>query len=207
MKEAKVISRIKRDATNNKVVHIATPDLDKNRDDVPGSDYTIQTINLGPTSMEQEIEEYEGSNAVILGRLRKEVQTKQGLKRENEKLKKYFQNLMKPLQSINSSSFVASLLPQETIIELERMKATTHATMSWLQGVQVRGDNSIKELLSTSGDVMRSIDWLKNVVAQDKEDVDILLQKTKTIMEYTKNKFVSDGILPSSRVVEPWEWF
>lgn len=54
---------------------------------------------------------------------------------------------------------------------------------------------------------MRSIKWLKDVLAQDKEDVDLLFQKTKTIMEYTEDKLVSDGILPSSRVAEPWEWF
>lgn len=54
---------------------------------------------------------------------------------------------------------------------------------------------------------MRSIDSLRNVLAQDKEDVDLLLRKTRTIMEYTKHKLVGDGILPSSRAIEPWEWF
>ena len=71
----------------------------------------MHTINLGPTSMEQEIEEYEGSSAVILGRFRKEAQTKQELKKENERLKKYLEDLMKPLQSICSSSSATSLLP------------------------------------------------------------------------------------------------
>lgn len=52
---------------------------------------------------------------------------------------------------------------------------------------------------------MRSINW--DVLAQDKEDIDLLLQKTKTIMEYTEDKLVSDGILPASRAVEPWELF
>lgn len=135
----------------------------------------MRTINLGPTSMEQEIEEYEGSSVVILGRLRKEVQTKQELKKENDKLKRYLKDLMKPLQSISSSSSTASFIPQETISELERMKSTTHATFGWLQGVQTKGDDSIKDILSTGGDAMRSLYWLRNVLAQDKEDIDILL--------------------------------
>lgn len=50
-------------------------------------------------------------------------------------------------------------------------------------------------------------DWLKQVLARDKEDTDLLLQKTKTIMEYTMDKLVSHRILPSSRVTEPWVWF
>lgn len=70
-KKAKVISKIERDETNSRVIHIATPAPDKNMDDVTRIDYNVQTINLGPTSMEQDIEEYEGSSAVILGRLRK----------------------------------------------------------------------------------------------------------------------------------------
>lgn len=72
-KKARVISRIERDEANNRVVHIATPTQDKNKDEVTWHDYNMQNINLGPTSMEQDIEEYEGSSAVILGRLRKEV--------------------------------------------------------------------------------------------------------------------------------------
>lgn len=54
---------------------------------------------------------------------------------------------------------------------------------------------------------MREKDWLKEVLAQDKEDTNLLLQKTKTIIEYTKDKLVNDRFLPSSRVSEPWEWF
>lgn len=72
-KKARFISKIERDEVNNRVAHIATLAPDKNRDDVTGSDYSVQTINLGPTSMEHDIEEYEGSSVLILGRLRKEV--------------------------------------------------------------------------------------------------------------------------------------
>lgn len=75
-KKARVISRIERGEAHNRVVHIATPDPDKNKDDVVGRDYNIQTFNLGPTSVKQDIEDYEGSSAVILGRLRKETKTK-----------------------------------------------------------------------------------------------------------------------------------
>lgn len=87
-KKARVISKIERDEAHNRVVHIATLALDKNRDDVAGKDYNVQTFNLGPTSIEQDIKDHEGSSVVILGRLRKEIKTKQELKKENENLKK-----------------------------------------------------------------------------------------------------------------------
>ena len=54
---------------------------------------------------------------------------------------------------------------------------------------------------------MRAIDLLKEVLAQDKEDKYLLLQKMKTIMEYTMDKIISDEIIPSSRAIEHWEWF
>lgn len=48
---------------------------------------------------------------------------------------------------------------------------------------------------------------MKEVLAQDKEDIDLLLQKTRTIMEYTRDKLVMYKILPSSGAAELWEWF
>lgn len=51
-KKARVISKVERDETNNRVVHIATPIPDKNRDEVTRKDYNLLTINLGATSME-----------------------------------------------------------------------------------------------------------------------------------------------------------
>lgn len=206
-KKARVISKIERDQESNKVVHIATPTPDNNRDEVTTKDYNVQTFNLGPTFIEQDIKDYQGSSTVILGRLRKEVQTKKELKKENEKLRKCLEDLMKPLQSINPSSSAAKPLPKETITEIERMKASTLATANWLQGVRTKGNEAIKDILSIGKDAMREIYWLNEVLAQDKEDIDLLLQKTKTIMEYTKDKLVNDQIIPSSRATKPWESF
>lgn len=110
---------------------------------------------------------------------------------------------MKPLQFISSSSSAASLLPKETITELEKMKACTLATANWLQGMHSKGYDAIRHILSSGKDAMRVVDWLKEVLAQDKEDTDLLLQKMKTIMEYTKDRIISDEILPSSRATKP----
>lgn len=77
-----MISGVERDEAHNRVVHIATLAPDKNKDDVARKDYNVQNFNLGPTSVEQDIEDYEDSSAVILGRLRKEIKTNQELKRK-----------------------------------------------------------------------------------------------------------------------------
>lgn len=53
-KKAKIIPRVGRDEANNRVIHIATPAPDKNKDEVTRQDYSVQRINLGPTSMIQE---------------------------------------------------------------------------------------------------------------------------------------------------------
>lgn len=48
------------------------------------------------------------------------------------------------------------------------MKDSTPATTNWLKGVQIKGDEAIKEILSIGKDVARTMDWLKQVLAQDK---------------------------------------
>lgn len=114
---------------------------------------------------------------------------------------------MKPLQSINPSVPAARPLLQETITGLEKMKASTLSTTNWLQGVRTKGNEAIKEIFSTGKDAIMATNWLKAVLAHDMEDTDLLLQKTRTIMEYTRDRLVSDGILPYSRASEPWEWY
>lgn len=64
----------------------------------------------------------------------------------------------------------------------------------------------IKDILSTCGDAHKSFEWLQNMLGQDNSDTELLLHKIKTIMEYTEEKLVSDGIISSSKVSEPWEW-
>lgn len=121
---------------------------------------------------------------------------------------RYVQHLMNPLQAVGSEGIaLEGLLPKEVVNKLEKMKTSTNTTHEWLQGVGYRGDIMIKDILETCGDAHRSFQQLQNLLGQDKTDVDLLLQKTKTIMDYTKEKLVSDGILSSSKVVEPLEWY
>jgi hypothetical protein len=73
--------------------------------------------------------------------------------------------------------------------------------------VKLRGENMIKDIVSNFGYAQRSFEWLKNVLGQDKANVDLLLCKTKNIMDYTEERLVNDGILSPSKVLEPWEWY
>lgn len=109
------------------------------------------------------------------------------------------------MSQIGFSSTIGGFLPKEIVSELEKMKTSTQATHEWLQGVGLRGEILIKEILSTYGDVHRLFEWLKKLLVQDKGDVDLLLQKIKKIMDYTKEILISNGIFPSSKVSEPWE--
>lgn len=112
------------------------------------------------------------------------------------------------MQSLHpSSSATPSFLPKETISEIEKMKASTQTTIDWLKDVQLKGDNAIKEILYVGKDAVRARDLLEHVLYQDKEYFDLLLQKYKVIIEYGKDQLAADGILPSSRLNEPWEWF
>ena len=54
---------------------VAVPPEQGNKEDIRPKDYTFTRINLGPTSKEQEIEEFKGSVSSILNRLNKDVLT------------------------------------------------------------------------------------------------------------------------------------
>lgn len=120
-KMEKLVSRIERDEAHNRVIHIATLATDKSKEEVTGKDYNVQTINLGPASMEHDIEEYEGSNAIIINRLRKETQSKHELRKENERIKKCLEDVMKPLQSLHPSSSATPIsCPRKLFPRLKR---------------------------------------------------------------------------------------
>lgn len=55
------------------------------------------------------------------------------------------------------------------------MKASTQIVVDWLKGVQVKGDNTIKEILSGGKDAIKSKDLLEHGLSQDKEDINLLL--------------------------------
>lgn len=115
---------------------------------------------------------------------------------------------MKALQSLHpSSSTTPGFLPKETISEIEKMKASAQTTTDWLKDVHARGDSAIKDILSVGKDAVQAKELLEHVLSQDKEDIDLLLQKSRVIIEYGKDQLVTDGILSSSRLNEPWEWF
>lgn len=116
---------------------------------------------------------------------------------------------MKPLQSLHpsSSSATPGFLPKETISGIEKIKTSAQAAIDWLMNVQVKGDDTIKEILSVGKDVVRAKELLEHVLTQDKEDMDLLLQKSRVVMGHGEEQLAVDGILPSSRLDEPWEWF
>lgn len=61
-KKARVISKITKDEADNRIIHNATPTTDKNKDEIVPQDYTIHRIKLGPTSKDQEKEEFQESS-------------------------------------------------------------------------------------------------------------------------------------------------
>lgn len=87
------------------------------------------------------------------------------------------------------------------------MKASAQASIDWLASVQTKGDDTIKEILSVGKDAVRAKELLEHILSKDKNDMDLLLQKSKVILGHGKEQLAKDGILPSSRVDEPWKWF
>lgn len=92
---------------------------------------------MGPTTKDREKEEFQESSQAILRRLDKETTKKERLQKQLNDVYRYVKHLMKPLQVVGSERMTPEgMFPKEAFTELEKIKASTHATHEWLQGVE-----------------------------------------------------------------------
>jgi len=96
-KKAKVQSRIYKDATGSRIVEVAVPPANADREQVRAEDYTITTINLGPAMRTQRVDDFKDSISSILEQLDKDKLMKKELKQQNEEFRACLQFLIKPV--------------------------------------------------------------------------------------------------------------
>lgn len=81
-KIAKKYSLIQKDDVGFRSVQVDVPKVDKAIEDITLGDYEITTINLGPTTKEQEVQELDDLVKRIKKRLEKEIGKKEEFKKE-----------------------------------------------------------------------------------------------------------------------------
>lgn len=147
--KARLISTIIKDESNNKVLHVSTPTIEKNKHEATPKNYNVQTINLGPSTKKKETKDLKDFVDVVLKGLDKEVQAKERLQNQVEELQKYIQHLFKPLQTQDqaSTSTPTNILSKDAINEVEKMKKSIQVTHQWINGVYQKGLILIEEIL------------------------------------------------------------
>lgn len=64
-KQAKKYSKITKESSGFQLVQVVIPKVNTTKDDITLEEYEVTTVDLGPTTKEQEIEEFDESVKVI----------------------------------------------------------------------------------------------------------------------------------------------
>lgn len=149
-KLAKVFSTIQKDEIGRCTMQIAVLIVDKSKEDITPQEYAITTVDLGPTTKGQEVEDLDNSVASIKARLEKEVAKKREYK-EIECLKEYIQHLIKPLDQ--ADPVVPPLLnsSQETIKFFEEEMVTAKETKEWITSMSGEAATFVERLMLAYG--------------------------------------------------------
>lgn len=126
MKKATKLSKIMRDSTGSRVIQIATPRLDKLEDEITADAYDLETIELGLATTEQAMEDLNDSVKTVQDGLKIELQNSKKLERELNALKNYVQQLRNPIRQADPSSMPPSLLPLDSVDDLEETRNNSH---------------------------------------------------------------------------------
>lgn len=145
-KKATKLSKITRDNIVSQIIQIATPRVDKPEDEITTDDYDLETIELGPTTVEQEIEDLSDSVKIVQDILRIELENKNKLERELNTLRNYVQQLRNPIRQDDPSSMPPSLLPSDSIDGLEEMRNNSHVVKYWIGNSFTKANEFVGEL-------------------------------------------------------------
>lgn len=88
-KRAKIFSKIARDDTSVRIAQVVVPMDYKTKDVVTPMDYQITTVELEPTTKEEEFQELDDTVKAIRARLDRTIEKKEMLENENRRVKEY----------------------------------------------------------------------------------------------------------------------
>lgn len=148
-KPTKMFSTIQRDETSHRMVQIAVPTMFKSKEDIAPQEYAITTVDLGPTTKSQKIEDLDNSIMSIKVRLEKEVAKKREYKQEVEHLKKYIQHLTKPPDQASSTAPLLLNSSLEASKITEEDMTTTKETKEWIASKSEEANTFVRRLVST----------------------------------------------------------
>ena len=97
MKKTKVMSRLAIDETSgNLCLELAKPIIERNVEEASKSDFIMVKVDLGPSNVERDFQNFEVNAALMLQRAKKEKRTKQQLKEQVHMLVTYINSIRNP---------------------------------------------------------------------------------------------------------------
>lgn len=146
-------------------MQVATLVIDKGE----GVNYTISTINIGTTTREQKIYEFQGSVATIMQQMNTDQSSKEELKVRVVNLSAYIQQWKSLEEEAPSTSSTPLLLSQEELSKMEKMKNWTKATVDQFQWVLYDGDMGIghaSQMTNKFWDVQKQLEAMEKICHQ-----------------------------------------
>jgi len=169
----------------------------------------VSTINLGPVSRIQVIDELKDSVSNILDRLDKDELTKQQLKQHNEKLRACIIYLIKPMHTEDGTAIAPSILSKEELVEFDGIRLIASVTKEWAGSIYLDDCEVIQEIAEVHRDfcALKS-EW--DELSEDCNNYDEyyyhMHPRALAMSKLSKEVLVEESIFPKDKLHMPDTW-
>lgn len=144
-KAPRKFSKVVREESGSRILHIAEPAMDKDRSEIRQEDYLIRQIDLGHASTGQVVGDFEECSLAIKEKLLKSKAKCKRLREENRVLCEYVKSFKRPLREVGPS-FTPPSLPKEVVNDAELIRAMAQNSREWVEDVYAEAEKFIEDL-------------------------------------------------------------
>jgi len=197
-KKATVLSKITQDSAGNKEVHIAVPRIDKELENMTPEDYNMTTIGMGPITREQVEEELQDSVNSVRSMLKQEREARMKVEQDFNTLKHYIQQVMQPIQQKEATPIPLSILPQETISQVENMRTSSQMMKGWTEKTEEKAYTHLEEIVQVYDRVIKLKDRVQALLrncAEFKPIKEQYMPQLNSLMEAPLEDLIHDKVI------------
>jgi len=197
-KKATVLSKITQDSAGNREVHIAVPRTDKELENMAPEDYNMTTIGMGPITREQVEEELQDSVNNVRSMLKQEREARLKVEQDFNTLKHYIQQVMQPIQQKEATTIPPSILPQETVSQVENMRTSSQMMKGWIERTEEKAYTHLEEIVQVYDRVIKLKDRVQALLrscAEFKPIKEQYMPQLKSLMEAPVEDLIHDKVI------------
>lgn len=130
-KVARKFSKITRDESGSRILHLAVPRVNKDKNWITPNEYEITEVDLGKSSKAQMVEDFDESSLALKEQMKRMEEKNKRLKSENKALCKYVQCLRHPSKKKIRPLFLPLLFPRNLLMALKKQEELSVLKNRW----------------------------------------------------------------------------